>query len=82
MANTNMSHEEVKSICNGLEISPSKSDCHGVAGGAPGITPGHHGGGTHTVHAHETSTAGLKDGARKTKSPNYGKQNAKKAPQF
>jgi hypothetical protein len=82
MANTNVSHGEVKSICTGLEVSPSKGDCHGVAGGAPGITPGHHGGGTHTVHAHEDgSTSKLKDGARKTKSPNFGKQNAKKAQQ-
>jgi len=79
VANTNVSMSEVKSICNGLEISPSKNDACGSAGGAPGITPGHHGGGGSTVHAHNKSTSQFKDGARRTKSPNFGKQNAKKA---
>jgi hypothetical protein len=39
MANTNVSREEVKSICSGLECSPSQHDATGSYGGKPNITP-------------------------------------------
>jgi len=39
MANTNVSHGEVKSICDALEISPSQHDASGNYGGAPNVSP-------------------------------------------
>lgn len=37
MANTNVSHGEVKSICDALECSPSQHDDTGHYGGTPHI---------------------------------------------
>jgi len=39
MANTSMSHGEVKKVCDGLECSPSQHDATGHHGGAPNIVP-------------------------------------------
>ena len=58
MANTNMSVEQVKSVSNSPEISPSKNDSCGCAGGKPGTTPGHYGKGK--MHAGSKTTSGFK----------------------
>jgi hypothetical protein len=39
MANTNVSHEEAKSIASKLECSPSQHDSSGYHGGKPNIVP-------------------------------------------
>jgi hypothetical protein len=40
MANEGMSIDAVKSICNTLEVSPSKHDSCGTYGGKPSTKPG------------------------------------------
>lgn len=82
MANTNMTEDMVKSTCHKLEISPSKGDSHGESGGAPGVTPGHHGGGANKNHAHESNTSEFKMTDRGMKISQYSKQFAKTAPEF
>lgn len=72
MANTNVSHEEAKSICDKLECSPSQHDDHGHYGGAPNINPTAKGsesatGGTHL--ATHTTEFQMKD--RAAALPNY-----------
>jgi len=44
MANTSMSPKEVKSVCDGLECSPSQHQESSKAGGKASPTPGHRGG--------------------------------------
>lgn len=39
MSAGNLGHSEVKSICDGLECSPSQHDSSGYQGGAPNIDP-------------------------------------------
>jgi hypothetical protein len=39
MANVNVTHSEVKSICDSLECSPSQHDAHGNYGGKSSLSP-------------------------------------------
>lgn len=82
MANTSMSPKEVKSVCDGLECSPSQHDEKGYHGGKPSISPTAHNstaatGGTHL----KTSTSEFQKTDRGRTLPNYKGQFARKAEQ-
>lgn len=83
MANTNVSREEVKSIVNGLECSPSKTDAKGNYGGKPSISPtAKNGGVSATGGTHlATHTSEFQMSDRGKKLPNYQTKFAKKAEQ-
>ena len=80
MATGQLSHEEVKSICNSLECSPSQHDSHGNYGGAPNIDPtaksGKAAAGNHHLATPE-SEFNMTDRGRPL--PNYAKQFAHNA---
>ncbi len=78
MANTNVSHGEVKSIVSGLECSPSMHDSKGNYGGKPSIKPTAKNGEA-TVSSEKTGEFNMTDRGRAL--PNYKNKFAKGATQ-
>jgi len=75
MANTSMSHGEVKKVCDSLECSPSQHDASGNYGGKPSIEPTAKSGDA-TSSKHKTSEFQKTDRGRGL--PNYKGQFADK----
>lgn len=76
MSNTSMSPKEVKSVCDGLECSPSQHDIAGRHGGRPNIVP--------TAKSNDATVSSEKTGEFKMSDrgkglPNFKGQFAKKA---
>ena len=78
MANTSMSHGEVKSVCDKLECSPSQHDASGYHGGKPNITVIAKSGEATPSDSH-ARTGEFKMSDRGKTLPNYKGQFAKKA---
>jgi hypothetical protein len=78
MANTSMSHETVKAVCDKLECSPSQHDASGHHGGKPNIVPTAKSGEATPADSHGR-TSEFKMSDRSAKLPNYKKQFADKS---
>lgn len=82
MATGQLSHGEVKSICDSLECSPSQHDDHGKYGGKPNIGVTEKSGEAVTSNQAGDHTGEFSMTDRGRQLPNYKGQFAKKAPQF
>ena len=79
MSAGNLGHEDVKSICDKLEASPSQHDDTGKWGGAPNITPTAKSSESATTGTHlKTHTDEFKMTDRGAKIPQFQKQFANK----
>lgn len=82
MATGQLSKGEVKSICDGLECSPSQHDSSGYHGGAPNIGVTDKSSESVTKNRAGDHTTEFKMTDRGRPLPNFAKQFAKKAPQY
>lgn len=80
MANTGVSHEEVKSICNKLECSPSQNDATSNYGGQAKLRT-QKAGSQYAAGSEKTSELKMK-AMKHGKIPGYGSKMAKKADKY